>query len=139
MPVVVAEFLAPRGPIDAALLFPMEGQPAIDARFNAYIAAGTAEAAKLTTATADQRERITRLYVVWRAYDAVTDRMSATPSTFTAADEGSVSFSSAQLKTFAAKRDSALDAYNGAVSELGADVVVSAQRPSVTIPTIFRF
>lgn len=139
MALSVTEFLAPVGPINAARVFPGEDAPALGVRFTGYIAAGTAAAAKLATATADQRDVIARLYVIYRAYDDVVDRMALSPATFTAVDEGTVTFSAAQLKVMTEKRDAAYSDYVDAVAAAGLEVGPTDTRATVSVRAIPRF
>lgn len=138
MSLSVAQFLAPVGPLDAALLFPGEDSAAVDLRLNGYITRANQITVKLTTATPDQRDAVGYLFVVYRAYDSVVDRMANAPSSFSAVDEGSISFSSAQLSAMTKKRDAALDAYNDAVAELTASPVADRQ-PTMSVRTSQRF
>jgi hypothetical protein len=133
-----AEFLAPVGALDAALLFPGEDSAATGLRFSGYIARATTIVSTLAGADAATRERIARLYVVYLAYDSVVDRMALSPSSFSAADEGSVGWSSAQLKVMEKKRDDALAAYTDEVAVLGV-APPSDTQPSVSVRHIMRF
>lgn len=138
MAVVVADFLLPRGPIDAALLFPNEQQPAVERSFSEWIAQGAERAAKYPAASTEQREDVTRAWVLYRTYDVVTDRMSNTPATFSTGDDGSVSFTGKQLSTMSDKRDYWLDEYNGLVSALGAKgATTTVDKPTVSVPARF--
>lgn len=137
--VTVAEFYAPSGPVDAALLFPGEQRAATDQRVAAYLANGNAIANGYALATPEQRDTIARTYVMWRVYDAVLDRVANTPSTFSAADEGSVTFSAAQVKLAERRRDDALSDYNAIVSTVSsAGVSVTVEHPTCSIPVILR-
>lgn len=108
--------MTPVGPLDASLLFPGKDAPAVAALMNGYIAAANTAVATLTNVPAAERDALAGRYVLYLVYDAVVDRMANMPSTFSAADEGSIGFSSAQLRAMESKRDKALAAYNDAVS-----------------------
>lgn len=139
MSVTTSDVLAPAGPIDPALLFPGKSRPDVVADINAWIAKGEQSAAKFPEATPEQKDDFVRAYVVYRGYDAVVDRLANMPASFTAADEGSVSFNSAQLRAMERKRDAALDDYNTLASTLGSlgNTSGPTSPPSCTIPVRF--
>jgi hypothetical protein len=131
----VNDFLSPRGPIDGRLLFPMEQPADVVARLNEYLAQGNAKAAVYSAATATQRDDIAYAWVLYRTYDAVLDRLANTPASFSAADEGSVTFSSKQIAVMEAKRDEALAEYTTLVSTFGAAATQTDAQPTVAVPT----
>lgn len=136
MPLSIGELLAPVGPLNAALLFPGEEPAAVGDRMAAYIASANKEAAKLADATPAARDAVAYLWVVWRAYYDVVDRMANTPASFSAADEGSVTFSSEQLKAMQRRTDAALTAYNDAVAALAVDITPPTTPRSVSVRVI---
>lgn len=95
-------FLAPVGEIEPAL-FPQEQGGSLAERVQAYIDAATTRATAIDVPAARVDEYVTH-FVYARLYDAITLRIANTPAT-SLSDEGSVSYSSAQLQHFAAKRD----------------------------------
>jgi hypothetical protein len=109
--VAVADFLAPRGWIEPPMFPQDRSSAALSARLNEYITQGQANVAGLATLTAEQKDDTVRAYVNYRAADAIVDRLAMTPANFSAVDQGSVSISSSQINTFAAKRDRYLDQY----------------------------
>ena len=131
----VNDFLTPRGTIDGGLLFPLEQPADTAARINEYLAQGYTRAAKYPAATLEQKDLIAYAWVMYRTYDAVVDRMALTPASFSAADEGSVSYSSAQLKAMQEQRDKWLDTYNDLISGITETPTVSIQKQSAAIPT----
>lgn len=133
MTVVVAEFLAPRGLIEPGL-FPLDSGPALAERLNEYLTQGQQNVAGLGLSAAQQDEAVTA-YVYYRSYDAVVDRLAITPSTVSFADQGSVSFSSAQMGTFATKRDKFLDDYTAILASAGR-VESGESHDSVTIRVV---
>lgn len=103
-----------------------------------YIARANTAVAKLTDVPAEQRDGLAYLFVLYLVYDGVVDRMANTPSSFSAADEGSIGFSSAQLVAMQKKRDAALDAYTDAVALITA-VPTADQQASSTLYRPVRF
>lgn len=115
MPPVSGDFLSPKGEVEAGL-FPQETASALDARIAEYIAQATAlvgaldvdlDAAKIDQAIAE--------YVYWRLYDAILIRIANTPNT-SIAEEGSVSFTAAQIAIFNEKRDQHIAAYDAIIA-----------------------
>lgn len=136
MPPLVSDLLAPVGPLNAAYLFPGEDAAAVGERLNGYLASANREAAKLAAATPAERDTVAVLWAVWRAYYDVVDRMANTPASFSAADEGSVTFSSEQLKAMQRRTDAALAAYNDAVAGLAIDVTADTTPRSVSVRVV---
>lgn len=130
------DFLTPRGEIDGRLLFPMEQPADTAARINEYLSQGNTRAAKYPAATAEQKDAVAYAWVMVRTYDAVLDRFANTPSSFSAADEGSISFSSAQIRVIEQKRDKWLNEYNMLVSGLDSVTTIDTDTPrSAAVPT----
>src|SRR4051812_17827765 len=105
MAVTVADMLAPRGWIEPPMFPADRDAAALSARLNEYLAQGRANVAGLPALSAEQQDAAVRAYVNYRAADAIVDRLALTPANFSAVDQGSVSVSPAQIKTFAEKRD----------------------------------
>jgi len=130
--VAVADFLAPRGTIEPAL-FPLESEPVLAARLNEYLTQGQQNVAGLAL-TQEQADDAVRSYVYYRSYDAIVDRIVTSPNSVSFADQGSVSYSSAQIQQLAAKRDRYLDDYTAILAAAGTVTNSGPSRDSVTIP-----
>lgn len=143
--VTADSLLAPVGPIDGGLLF-QEEPAAVRARLDGYIAAGNAELAKAlgnvtngAAVTDAQKDDVVRTYAVWRSYDAVVDRLAASPASFTAADEGGYTVSSAQIRVMENKRDAAFEQYTLAAATLNTATAAAVDMPTPTSAAFVRF
>jgi hypothetical protein len=132
------EFLAPVGPLDAALLFPGKSGPDVAALMGGYLAAANSTVAKLAAVPPDNRDALAYLDVLYLVYDGVVDRMANTPSSFSSADEGSIAFSSAQLKAMMVKRDKALTDYSDAVATFTVNPITDRQ-PTTSVRKVPQF
>jgi hypothetical protein len=129
------DFIAPRGEISATL-FPADQGSALVERVQAYITKAGEKAASLGITDETVVERYTERDVYARLYDAVVQRMANTPAT-SIADEGSVSYSAAQMQVFADLRDEHAAARDMIVA--GLVVVTPTRHESRSIPKQFTF
>jgi hypothetical protein len=114
MPVTAAALKTPTGKIDPAF-FPEDRTSAqLDARLASYIAEGVTLVADLD---ASEQDAATTMWAYYRAFEAVHLRMIATPASMSIADEGSVSFSSAQIASFGTMAASYKSSFEAMVAE----------------------
>lgn len=117
MPPVPGDFQAPRGEIEGGF-FPKDSPSSLAARIQEYIdqAVAVVGALELDPAEIDIDGAISEL-VYSRLYDAILLRIGNTPNT-SISDQGSVSYSSAQIKIFEDKRERHALAYDAIIADV---------------------
>jgi hypothetical protein len=138
MPLTNADFLAPKGEIEAGL-FPQDSASTLAARIDEYLAQATAIVGDLDPAldAGDVDAAIAHL-VYFRLYDAILIRLANTPDT-SIADEGSIRFSAAQINIFENKRGEHQIAYDALVAGTVVAPGTGEAAPTSSARTIFRF
>lgn len=92
-----ADLKSPAGKIDDSM-FPGEATATLDVRLQTYITEGVAEVGS-ELAGAELDAAVT-LWAYYRAFEAVHLRMISTPASVNIAEEGSASFTGAQITSF---------------------------------------
>lgn len=104
---------APAGEIEEEF-FPEEDSFAVVDRLSAYLAEGYLKAAALAVGAV--QDSAAAAWAYHRAYRAIYTRLSAAPSSVTNSDQGSASYTGAQIKSFADLAAEKLSSFNGQVS-----------------------
>lgn len=106
MPVTGANLLEPQGPL-ASSFFPEEdGDAAVTARLDAYLADGYQRVTDWTTANPDavvDADDAATAWALHRAYTAIHLRLSANPANASLDDQGSRYYLVSQIRTFGEK------------------------------------
>lgn len=137
MTLVAADVLAPAGEIDGALFYPALSSGDLTTRLTAYLTQGYARATELAVDSTVQ-DWYARVYVYYRGWSDVVNRLTLTPASTSLAGEVSASFLQTQINQWILARD----AWKSQLDQLTPiDPSSTAQRPSGVraIPNEYRF
>lgn len=134
MAVVVADLTSPTGELDRTVLFPGDDASAFTARLTAYIAQGVTEATAESIAAGDVDAAVTA-WAYYRAYDAVYQRLAASPLSVTLSDQGGSSYGASQAGHFKALAEAKLAEFEGLAEPTTTEpsTPVSRSRPNVAV------
>lgn len=116
MPVVAADLLDPKGPLQPAL-FPSDDSTALTTRLTGYISQNTTATGNLTGTTLDQT--VTE-YALYKAYSAVRTRIMSNPADVSFEGEGAQKYSDFQLEEISRWADQHLANFQAIVAGTGA-------------------
>jgi hypothetical protein len=111
MAITSADLLAPLGDIEPSF-FPSDDPAALDARLNAYIADGEAQAAAAQVPEVNTDAAV-EAWAYYRAYKAIWLRLSEAPSSLSMIDQGSRSRTDQQREAFHQLWEQYLTLWNG--------------------------
>jgi hypothetical protein len=136
-----AALIDPVGPLETRL-FPGEDAITLTARVQAYLDAGYADSRIVaigddTPADAALQDQMARAYALWRAYDAVYQRMLSEPLTVNVAEKGGHGYSTAQIDGMQARAEQYLAELNALIP---VPISTTTIYPGTTsVPTLFRW
>jgi hypothetical protein len=107
------DVLSPKGKIIPQVIWPGLGPEAVDTKIRAFIQDADEQGAE----DAADPDASRKIWVYYRAKAEQVERLLGTPSTATDSDEGSRSYTDAQIQSLIAERDALLEEFDDSIVE----------------------
>jgi hypothetical protein len=134
MPLHASNLLEPKGELEAPVLWPGVELTVVVSGLDEYLAEGYIKAAAIDDA--DNKDEAARQWAYHRAYRQKWKALLGLPSSVTSSDEGSSSYTQAQIDEWSRLASESLAHFNALISaSAGASAVPRVQSASVNMVT----